>query len=103
MDSKNLVEEINRQELPFKSWILMAWAMFWRGSIITLGSIISGGLIGFVLGFLGIFLNVPIIIMKISSYVAGAVIGFLFLTILLKWFFKTNFKNFRIAILKKNS
>jgi hypothetical protein len=32
----------------------------------------------------------------------GFGVGFLFIIVQLKWFYKANFKDFRIAILKKN-
>ena len=50
--NEKLLEEINQDELPFKSWLALAWALFWRGLIIMLGAMLSSGLIGGVLGFI---------------------------------------------------
>ena len=95
-----VIQEINQKELPFKSWLSMALALFWRSWIILLGSALVGGIVGFIIGLLGALAKIPKIPIQIFAGLIGFGIGFFFLTILLKWFFKAKFQDFRIAILK---
>lgn len=110
MDQNEIViDEIPFKDLPFKGWLSLAWAMFWRGMIVMIVSALCGGLIGGVFGGIvgGICavtdfpfetIKIPLVVI---SYLLGTLIGFLFLILQLKWFFRANFKNFRIAILNK--
>lgn len=108
--NENVLEEIDQKELPFKSWVVLAWAVFWRGLIIMIGAGLSGGLMGGVIGFIvGLVCGIakyPFESIKIPLQIVCALlglgIGFLFLILQLKWFFKANFRDFRIAIIKKN-
>jgi uncharacterized membrane protein YjjP (DUF1212 family) len=108
-DHENILEEINQRELPFKSWLPLAWAMFWRGLITMVGATISGALVGFVLGFIvGIvcaIIKYPFESIKIPFQIfcgtLGLGIGFLFVVLQMKWFFRADFREFRIAIIKK--
>jgi len=108
--NENVLEEIEQKALPFKSWVVLAWALFWRGLIIMIGAALSGALIGGVLGFIvGLVCRIaeyPIdsimIPFRIFCFILGLGIGFLFIILQLKWFFKANFHDFRIAIIKKN-
>lgn len=108
--TENVLGEINQKELPFKSWATLAWALFWRSSIMMIGAGLSGALIGGVLGFaVGLLCGIigyPFesikIPLQIFSIILGLGIGFKFIILQLKWFFKTNFHDFRIAIIKKN-
>ena len=108
-NSGHVLEEINRNELPFASWLVMAWALFWRGILIMFAAIcggIVGAIIGFVVGLTCSFIGVPIAPIQIPLQIVSAIIGFgigwLFVIVQLRWFFRANFKDFRIAIVKKN-
>ncbi len=109
-NDKNLLEEISRDDLPLKSWVGITWALYWRGIIVTIGalllSILIGGFIGLVTGMICRLKNFPFESIKVPfiifCYIVGFGIGFSFFIFQVKWFFKANFSNFRIAILKKN-
>ena len=109
-NSGHLLEEINRNELPFGSWFVMAWALFWRGILIMIAAAICGGIVGailgFVVGFTCAFIGVPFepikIPLQILSALIGLGIGLLFVIVQLRWFFRAKFKDFRIAIVKKD-
>jgi uncharacterized membrane protein YjjP (DUF1212 family) len=110
-DSGHLLEEINQNELPFGSWFAMAWALLWRGILIMIATAICGGIIGAILGFIVgltcVFIGVPVepikIPLQILSSIIGLGIGLLFVIVQLRWFFRAKFKDFRIAIVKKNA
>ena len=105
------MEEISQKDISFRDWISLAWALFWRGIIITIGSTISGALIGGILGFiLGIicrilkypFENIKIPF-QIFCFLLGLGVGFCFLILLVKWFFRAKFGNFKIALIQKDA
>jgi uncharacterized membrane protein YjjP (DUF1212 family) len=108
--NENVLVEINRNELPFKSWLAMAWALFWRSLITTVGAVIcgalAGGVLGFIVGLVCEIIKFPFVSIKVLFQIFGGMlgfgVGFLFIIVQLKWFYKANFKDFRIAILKKN-
>ena len=101
------IDLIPFERLEFKGWLTIAWAMFWRGALIMIASFVCGavigGILGFIVGAICAAVNYPFesirIPFTIGSFLLGAVIGFLFLILQLKWFFKTKFKNFRIALI----
>jgi len=108
-NNKTLLEEINQKELPFKSWVMLAWALVWRGLIIIVGSglsgVLIGGVLGFIVGVVCVITKHPFESIKIPFQmfcgILGLGIGFLFNILFLKWFFNANFHDFRIAIIKK--
>jgi len=103
-----ITEEIQFESLSFRNWFTLAWAMFWRGIIIMIASAICGFIMGIILGALvGAIcagMDFPFETIKIPlmiiAYLLGTGIGFLFLIVQLKWFFKARFKDFRFALLK---
>ena len=105
------MEEISQKDISFRDWIPLTWALFWRGTIITIGSTISGALIGGILGFIvGIIcriLNYPFETIKIPfqilCFLLGLGVGFCFLILLVKWFFRAKFRNYRIALIKNDA
>lgn len=104
-----MLEEINQKEFPFTSWAVLTWALLWRGLITVIGGVLSGAIIGAILGaILGIVCAItkyPFDSIKtpfqIFCVLLGGGIGFLFLIFQVKWWIKTDFSDFRIAILKK--
>ena len=104
------MEEINQKDIAFRDWLSLTWALFWRGIIITIGSTISGALIGGILGFIvGIICQItryPFDNIKIPfqvfCFLLGLSIGFCFLILLVKWFFRAKFRSFRIALVQNN-
>ena len=110
MDQNASIEnEIELKNLPFKSWLLMSWALFWRCVTTSIVSALAGGIIGGIIGgIVGVICsitNFPFesikIPLQIISGLIGLSVGFVFLVLMLKWFFRAKFRDFRIAILSK--
>lgn len=109
--NENTLKEISLKELSFKNWIVLAWALFWRGLITATGGFIAGsiagGILGFIVGIICGMTNYPFDSIKLPFQILcillGLVIGLLFIILQLKWFFRAKFRNFRIAIIKKQN
>jgi len=73
--------------------------------VATLSGALIGGIFGFVIGIACGILHIPIETVKVPfqmcTFILGLGVGYLFFIFQLKWFFKANFQDVRIAILRK--
>lgn len=98
--------EVNLGTLSKLQWFSLIWAFLWRGLIITLGSGITGGIIGFMFGFsIGILSSVAGIdaeavklFVQIISGLLGIIVSFVFIMLWIKWLFRARFNKFRLAL-----
>lgn len=104
-NSSGLVE-IPFSALRVKDWLIIGWAMLWRNLVILLAvavcSFMLGAMIGVVLAVISTLAHVPVKSIlppvKIASFGLGMAIGFLFLIVQIKWFFRAKFRKFRIIL-----
>ena len=77
-------QEINPKEIPFKSWLSIAWSFAWRSLIVACVATIPGMIVGGIIGFLGAMAKIPETPVLIVAMLVGFGIGILSLIFLLK-------------------
>ena len=97
---------INIRDLSFGAKARICWSFFWRGIVMTVGSMLTGailgGLFGAILGFgVGAAGLSPQSIKGVGQILALAVgigIGFLFLYIYIRWLLSSRLGNYRLVL-----
>ena len=110
MTEENVVNEVDMGMVRFTEWLVLAWAFVWRGILVSIGSMLTGGIIGgiigFILGFIGSMLGLDVETLRPFITILGGIIGFFiglcFVVLLLKWIFKARFKRFRLTLVEIN-
>jgi len=102
------MNEINIKELPVKDIFGIWWGFFWRAIIITLGSMVVGGIAGALFGFIVGLTNAVtggsqetiIGVSKMGGGVLGLLVGAYFFYIYLCWLLKSKLGKYRLVLLR---
>ena len=89
---------VDISSLPFSSKAGLCWSFFWRGLVITLGSSLAGGLLGFVIGFMFALAGLPVELIQIVCGLAGLVAGCFFFYLYVKWLLSSQLGRYRLQL-----
>ncbi len=89
---------VDISSLPFSSKAGLCWSFFWRGLVITLGSSLAGGLLGFVIGFVFALAGLPVELIQIVGGLAGLVAGCFFIYLYVKWLLSSQLGRYRLQL-----
>ena len=76
MADANLVSEVEMKTVRFSGWLILAQSLVWRSLIAVIGSMLIGGILGFILGFVGSMLGLDIETMRPFITLIGSLKGF---------------------------
>jgi len=94
------MQPIHFPTLDFGLKIALCWSFFWRGVVITLGSMIAGGLLGFVLGFVLALVGVSRGAVTAVGGLSGIVCGFGAFYFYVRWLLSSKLGAFRLQLVK---
>jgi len=89
---------VDIKSLPFSSKAGLCWSFFWRGLVITMGSSLAGGLLGFVIGLVFTLAGLPVELIQIVAGLAGLVAGCFFLYLYVKWLLSSQLGPYRLQL-----
>ncbi len=96
-------EPIEYSSLAFGQRFAVAWGFFWRGVLITLGSMIGGGVFGGIIGFAAAMLGLPPEnkgVITLLGMAAGGIVGVLFFWLYVNWLFAARIAGHRLRLVK---
>lgn len=86
--------------LPFSAKAAVTWSFFWRALLIGLGSSLTAGLAGFVIGFVCAVAGLPIEFIQIFGLLAGLIVGFFFFYLYIQWLLSTRLGTYRLQLVR---
>lgn len=97
--------------LSFGAKAGICWSAFWRGILVTLGSMLTGGVLGGVVGgVMGFFLSLAGLQLQTIqglAMVVGVVLGLsaggVFLYLYIRWLLSSNLGAYRLVLVEANA
>jgi ABC-type amino acid transport system permease subunit len=97
------MESINISLLGFGEKLSICWSFLWRGILITLGSMIVGGILGGLIGFLivvsGVTKQTGMPVVQVLGFGVGFLSGCGFLYVYIRWLLSSRLGKFRLVLI----
>lgn len=85
-------------ELTWQRTLSIWWLIVWRGLV---GSILLGGLVGFIVAFVGGMMHLPTDTMTLASQILGLGVGLVWWSVVVRMALGKQYGKFRIALVAR--
>ena len=96
------MQALNIAALRFSEKLGICWSFFWRAILITLASMLAGGILGAIFGALvaasGAFGPSELQVAQVGGGVLGLVAGFFFLYLYVRWLLSAKLGKYRLLL-----
>ena len=85
-----------------------AWGFFWRSAVVAVLSMLGGGIVGAIIGFVTVLIAQAVgksladvlLLIRVLSGCGGLLVGFAAMWQLLRWCFRTRWFGYRLRLVK---